>query len=284
MGQPCCKQGSDNLSESAIQQITDQAEEQSKIQMPGKMDTPKASIEPATKDHAGAPPAKAVGILKPQEDTPEMSPEPVGNHWLGADFVKGEVIKVSVSRGDANAKWGLVWCETESEPGILRVKSIRPNAAFAKYNASCPPGETLVCGDRVFEINGVSNEMSVDGDIFKRFRDVLHTSVVADIKVLKFPRKVTVSLSRQPSQPLGLEVGNSLIVQRVVLDGKLDVSNQANRASRNYGQVIHEGMQILSVNGATSQEEVRRILENEMNVTIVLDRQIPHEKEYCANP
>jgi len=47
-----------------------------------------------------------------------------------------KVLSLTVTRANKDTKWGLVWCENDSEPNTLRVKNIRPGQAFNTYNES----------------------------------------------------------------------------------------------------------------------------------------------------
>jgi len=252
MGQPCCKEGHGDITNADVKNIAKQFEQQSV--------------------HASPPPKQQAKPVPAAAAAPEVAPEPE------PAINPGETIKILVNRSDEKSKWGLVWCENDSEPGMLRVKSVRPGNAFAAYNATAKPAETIDTGDRVVSVNGVKQSSLPPDETFAEMRKALHTTTSATIEVLKFPKNLTVTVDRKASEGLGLEVGtSSLNVQRVVLDCKLDNLNQLNRARKNFEQVVHEGMQILSANGEKETEKVRRVLDNELKVTLVLDRQHPVE-------
>merc|ERR1719421_2020089 len=66
-----------------------------------------------------------------------------------------KVLTITVGRANKDTKWGLVWCENDSEPNTLRVKNIRPGQAFAAYNESAGPDLQIEPGDRIISVNAV---------------------------------------------------------------------------------------------------------------------------------
>jgi hypothetical protein len=187
-----------------------------------------------------------------------------------------KVLTITVARDNKDTKWGLVWCENDSEPNTLRVKNIRPGQAFAAYNSSAAEDMQIEPGDRIISVNSVPSTGSVVNaqEGFSMMRAELQKSTSVEIKVVKYATSFQVTFTRTDDTSFGLELhaDDSPLVSRIVLDGAVDVQNQSFRAKGQLEQVVHEGMVVKSINGNSEIAEFRRLLAGETTVKMDVQR------------
>jgi hypothetical protein len=183
-----------------------------------------------------------------------------------------KVLTITVTRENKDTKWGLVWCENDSEPNTLRVKNIRPGQAFAIYNESASVELQIEPGDRVISVNSVPGaSMTTNAqEGFSMMRAELQKSTSVEIKVVKYAQQFKVTFTREDEQAFGLELhaDDSPLVSRIVLDGAVDAQNQKLRQEGKLEQVVHEGMVVKSINGNADVKEFRKLLQNETRVEL----------------
>jgi hypothetical protein len=187
-----------------------------------------------------------------------------------------KVLNLTVTRANKDTKWGLVWCENDSEPNTLRVKNIRPGQAFALYNESASAELQIEPGDRLISVNSVpSAGSSVNAqEGFTMMRAELQKSTSVEIKVVKYSLHFEVTFTRDESSSFGLELhaDDSPLVSRIVLDGTVDVQNQSLRSGGQLEKVVHEGMVLKAVNGNADVKEFRKLLAAEKEVKLEMMR------------
>jgi hypothetical protein len=190
------------------------------------------------------------------------------------------VMKINVTRENKDTKWGLVWCENDSEPSTLRVKCIRAGQAFATYNANAADDQQVEPGDRIVAVNQVvmgGSDPSNPQEGFSLMRNELQKSTSVELKVVKYPRNFAVEFSRG-TESFGLELQgqHSPLVSRIVLDGAVDEQNQSFRTAGQLEKVLHEGMVVISVNGKADPKEFASLLATETKVSLEMERFNPN--------
>jgi hypothetical protein len=187
-----------------------------------------------------------------------------------------KVLTITVERTNKDTKWGLVWCENDSEPNTLRVKNIRPGQAFAAYNDAAGADVQIEPGDRIISVNAVpgANAATNPQEGFSMMRSELQKSTSVEIKVVKYAATFQVTFQREEGASLGLELhaDDSPLVSRIVLDGAVDVQNQTLRGNGQLEQVVHEGMVVKAINGNQDVKEFRKLIAAETKVELDMQR------------